>query len=158
MNTSVWCRYEDWTQGLAHPVQNAVPRSCTLSTNSRALMWRSLSVSLLVSVSPFHVNFFQIFDQTLFTFNKGLGAGRTPMSYDCSILMSRVVFLGSHCWWFVQACSLGLPKSPEGETFRVYPRRECTGTTSPVVGERLQSENSVCFRRGMPALMLWNQR
>lgn len=86
-----------------------------------------ISVGFSFSISCY---FFQIFDQTLFTFNKGLGAGRTPMSYDCSILMSRVVFLGSHCWWSVQACSLGLPESPEGDTFRVHPRRECAGTTS----------------------------
>lgn len=54
-----------------------------------------------------------------------------PVSYDCSFLMSLwVVFLGSHCWWSVQVCSLGLPKFPEGDTFRIHPRRECTSTTS----------------------------
>lgn len=143
--------------GLRTSCANTVPRSCTLSTNSRALMWYSLSVSSVGFSFSISCYFFQMFDQTLFTFNEGLGAGRTSMSYDCSFLMSWAVFLGSHCWWSVQACSLGLPKSPEGDTFRVHPRRECTSTT-PVVGERLQSENSVCFQRGMPALMLWNQR
>lgn len=120
MNTSVWwCLCEGRTRDLAHPVQmlfqGAAP--CPLTVE----LWCGVLCLylLLVSVSPFHVTFFT-FDQTLFTFNEGLGAGRTRViwlqlpyvSWGCFLRKSLLVICSGLFSWAAQISRRRYLQSP----------------------------------------------